>query len=165
MRSICTTTILAAALPLALLASCNKPAAEAAASDPKAALEAIHKTEAGQMEAFGKKDIGGATGLYAADATMIAPGEKPVNGSQAITGRFTALINDPGFTVTPDEKSAYGWVAASGDLAVTGWTGETSMTGTDGKVAKKPMANQTVWKKQDDGSWKIQSDVNAYLPE
>jgi len=148
------------------LSGCSKPQAEAAAADPKAVLEAIHKAENDQLAALGKHDLAGATAVYAADATMVAPGGAPAKGAQAIMSWFSQALNDPAFGAKPDEGSSQAWVSASGDLAVTSFTAD--FTKTDAKTGKpvtEKMANQTAWKKAEDGSWKIQSDFNQTYPK
>lgn len=151
---------LAAALPLVLLAACNQAAAPA---DPDAVMTAIHEVENGQMKAINARDAAGAGAVYAPDAMFYVPGQDPVSGSEAIAANFAEGIKDPAYAVTADEGSNRSWVAASGDMAATSFTGTWTRT-VDGKVTTDRLVNQTVWQKQADGSWKIASDMNMTLP-
>ena len=90
-------------------------------------------------------------------------GAGPVSG-EAIKTSFDAMLKDPAFKLEPIEGGESAWVGASGDLAVTGFAATMTATGDDGKVTSGPILNQTVWKKQEDGSWKFVSDVNAAYP-
>ncbi|MCB2048961.1 MAG: nuclear transport factor 2 family protein [Novosphingobium sp.] len=151
--------------PLALVAGCTAPkGAEKPAVDEASVIAEIRKAEAAQMAAFKAKDLTGATDVYAAEANFIMPGEAPAGG-EMITKGFEAMLADPAFKLEPVEGGDIAWVAASGDLAATSFTANMTSTGKDGKVTTEPVINQTVWKKRDDGKWKIVSDFNATYSE
>lgn len=150
--------------PLVLVAGCNQVTVNTPKADPDKVVAEIRAAEAAQMEAFGKKDLAGATAVYAAEANFIKPGEGP-QGGEMITKAFEAMLKDPAFKLEPIEGTGTQWVAESGELATTGFTAKMTSTGADGKVVTEPVINQTVWKKQEDGSWKIVSDFNAAYPD
>jgi ketosteroid isomerase-like protein len=148
-------TILAlAALPL--LAACG-------AANPDEVLGTVRDTEQAQMQAVAAKDLRGATRNYDAEAVVLAPDGASVSGAAAIEAEYGKLLADPAFSIAM--KPGTGWAAESGELAVTTATG--TMTTTDaasGEPVTAPIANQTVWRKQDGIGWKIVSEHNTALP-
>ena len=148
-------TILAlAALPL--LAACGS-------ANPDEVLGAVHDTEQGQLQAIAAKDLRGATRNYAEDAVLVTPGAAPASGIAAIEIAFKPLLADPNLKLaaTPGK----GWASASGEFAVTTFTG--TLTTTDaasGQPVTVPIANQTLWHKANGIGWQIVSDYNAALP-
>jgi len=154
--------------PVVLLAACQKADTDAAAPDataPDAAtnadavLASINAVEQGQQTAFNAHDLAGATAVYAPDAMFFDAGSPPQAGIDAIRPGFEAMIGDSGSTI--DIKRSGSWVAQSGELAVTQANYTQTFTGKDGKTMTVSGVNQTVWKKQEDGSWKIASDFNG----
>lgn len=157
-----TLALFTAAAPLLLAACGQKPAAV----DSETVLAAIHQAENAQIEALGKGDLAGATAVYGEGATIYVEGMPPATGADAIKANFERQFTDKAFKVAVTEGSNKSWVAASGDLAVTGFTGTWTRTDpASGKPVTGPILNQTVWQKQADGSWKNVSDVNMALPE
>jgi ketosteroid isomerase-like protein len=154
-----------AAAPIILISACSQPA-ETPAVDPDAVLAAIHEVENGQLEALNSNDLAGGVAVYGEGATLYVDGTSPATGAEAIQAHMEAMLSDPGFDVSMDEGSYRSWVAASGDLAVTSFTGLFSRTDAEtGEVVTEPVVNQTVWQKQDDGSWKNVHDVNMVYVE
>lgn len=86
------------------------------------------------------------------DATVNAPGEPAMKGSDAIRAGFAEMSKAPGFSVTWTPQKAE--VAGSGDLAYT--TGAYTMT-MGGATEKGKYV--TAWRKQADGSWKVVEDI------
>ena len=152
----CTSVL--AALPLVALTACNNAGTTA---DPETELAAIHAIEQSQQTAFNADDLDGAVAPYAADAMFVGPGEAPARGIDAIRATAEAFIQDPNMSLSliADE----GWVAASGDLAVTTGNWTLTMSDTDGKAMVMNGINQSTWQKQD-GSWKMILDFNQATP-
>mgnify|MGYP000386248845 CR=1 FL=1 len=159
-------SLVTVAIPVMLIAACSQPD-EAPAADPDAVLAAIHEVENGQLEALNANDLAGGVAVYGEGATLYVDGMAPAVGAEAIQAHMAAMFSDPGFNVEMDENSYKSWVAASGDLAVTSFTGLFSRTNEEsGDVVTEPVVNQTVWQKQADGSWKNVHDVNmVYVAE
>lgn len=153
-------TFILAAAPLVLLGACHK-AATAPAADDAAVLDAIHAVESGQIKAINAGDMAGATAVYAPGAQFVFPGEGPVTGTDKLTAAFTRMKSDPAFAVTMTDGTKRHWIAASGNMAVTSFSGTMTET-VNGKVVTRPVDNQTLWIKQSDGKWKIESDFNAF---
>ena len=79
----------------------------------------------------------------------------------AIRASAEAFIKDPNMSL--DITADKGWVAASGDFAVTTATWNLTMTGEDGKAISLSGVNQSTWQKQVDG-WKMVLDFNSATP-
>jgi len=153
-------TTLLATLPLVALAACNR--AMAPAVDPAAELAAIQAIEQAQMAAFNSHDLEGAVAGYADDAMFVGPGEPPARGMEALRANAEAFIKDPNLHL--DIQHDEGWVAASGDLAVTTANWTLTTTGADGNVTTMSGINQSTWRKQADGTWKMILDFNPATP-
>ena len=142
---------------LPLLAACG------AAADPDEVLQTVRATEQAQLEAVAAKDLRGAIRNYEPGAVLVAPGGAPVTGAAAIEGAYAALIGDPNFKIAMEPGKS--WAAASGELAVTTATGTVTTTdAASGAPVTVPIANQTVWQREDGVGWKIASEVNTSLP-
>lgn len=148
-----------AALPLFALTACDLlGSGDAASGDADAALEAIHAVEDAQLAATAADDVAGAAAPYADDATLVAPDGTVATGA-AITAMFEAMLADESFNLEPVEGSNTAWVAASGDLAVTGFTAQYTYSDDKEGSVTVPMTNQTVWRNEG-GTWQIVSDIN-----
>jgi len=145
-----------AALPL--LAACG------AAADPAEVLATVRATEQSQLEAVAARDLRGAIRNYETAAVLVAPGGAPASGAAAIEGAYEALLADPNFRIAMEPGK--GWAAESGELAVTTATGTVTTTdAASGEAVTVPIANQTVWRREDGVGWKIASEYNASLPQ
>ena len=141
---------------LPLLAACGS-------ADPAEVLATVRATEQAQLEAMAAKDLRGAIRNYAPDADVLAPGDASVSGTAAIEGAYKALLADPNFKLVMEPGAS--WAAESGELAVTTATGTVTTTDpASGEPVTAPIANQTVWRRQDGVGWKIISEHNASLP-
>jgi ketosteroid isomerase-like protein len=147
-------TLALAALPL--LAACGS-------ADADEVLATVRATEQAQLEAVAAKDLRGTVRNYDPAAAVLAPGDASVSGAAAIEGAYTRLLADPNFKIVM--KPGGGWAAESGELAVTTATGTVTTTdAASGEPVTVPIANQTVWRREDGVGWKIVSEYNAPLP-
>ena len=100
---------------------------------------------------------------YAPDAYFIAPGVKSTSGSADIRKAYEEGLKDPNFNISfsPDKIE----VAASGDIAYSRgrFTEKYTDPGTK-QIASASGSFITVYKKQDDGSWKAVEDFAAADP-
>jgi ketosteroid isomerase-like protein len=147
-------TLALAALPL--LAACG-------AANPDEVLATVRATEQSQMEAIAARDMRGAIRNYDAGAAVLVPGGTPVSGGPAIEAEFDRLLADPNFRIAMEPGD--GWASESGELAVTTATGTVTTTDATGAAVTVPIANQTVWRREDGVGWKIVSEHNAALPQ
>ncbi len=149
--------VLAAAAPLALLASCSGGA------DPEAVVETVRLTEQSQLQSIESGDVVGIARLYADDARLIRPDGTVLDGGAAIAEEYAALLEDPNFGITIEPTG--GWAAESDDVAVL--TSHVEFTTSDpetGEPTTLDMDSQTVWTKASGGSWMIRSAYNVARP-
>lgn len=100
----------------------------------------------------------GWTAFFAADGVMFRPGGTVV-GTDSIRAVVTTWFADDTFALTWDPSHAE--VSAAGDLGYT--YGRYRSTGTDGQGNEVASTGSyvTVWRKQEDGSWKVMLDIGS----
>jgi ketosteroid isomerase-like protein len=137
------------------VSGCTKKAETTA--DTAQISDTIKAQEAQWEKDYAAKDINALAGHYATDAAIGGPGD-PLATSDA--DRRKVLQE---FVTDPNMKLSFGadrvQVAQSGDYAYS--RGHYSLTMTDkstGKPADSQGSYLTVYKKQDDGSWKAVED-------
>lgn len=132
-----------------VLLSCNQ------ATNVEQARSEIKEANAQQVKAFAEKDVEGMTTNYADDATILPQHSPMITGREDIYASFkemASMMDEFNFSTTSFD--------ASGDLAYEIGT----FTGVFGSVADTGKY-VTVWKRQDDGKWKIVADIfNTSLP-
>lgn len=140
-------------------AACQPQAQTSAKADPAADSAAIEKLEMGQVAAISAKDPAKSSDVYSDDAVFIDQNGQLVAGGEEITKNFQAILNDPAlkFDYRPGKKtfSADGTMA----YAVAPFTESYTDPATK-KVTTIRGTNLSVWKKQEDGSWKLVADSN-----
>ena len=113
-----------------------------------AADEAWSET-AGDLDAFVE--------FFAVDARFLPPDAPQANGHDEIRESLSALGALPGFSL--GWSANFADVSSSGDLGYSVGTFEMTIDGPDGRPATRTGTYTTVWKKQNDGQWKVISDV------
>lgn len=158
------------ALSLAVAACCLMPAActtttltttitTTTTPDARAHDEqAIRDTEAAWAKAFATKVPEKAAAFYADDAASMLPDTPLMTGRKAIIAGMVPELGDPNFSLTfaPTKVD----IAQSGDIAYT--QGRFRYTTTDPKTKKVvgQWGNYVeVYKKQTDGTWKVEEDI------
>lgn len=144
-----------------LLSGCDK---QAAATDTGAVKSAIQADEKKWNEQFKAKDTEGLVGHYADDAYFVISGAKPADGSMAIRKAYADASTDQNFAVSFASDKID--VAGSGDLAYA--RGHFTEQYTDPKTAKVMTTSGsyiTVYRKQQDGSWKAVEDFATSDPD
>jgi len=135
------------------------PAAAAAdpVADARAAIEAAN-TRFSEILAHGDSASLGA--MYTSDAILFPPGEEMVRGSAAI-GQFWKKTHESGVA---SAKLTTTDVERSGDIAYE--TGKVELViRAEGKPDSSASAKYlVVWKRQDDGTWKLHRDIWNDLP-
>ena len=148
-----------AALALTL-GGCQKQAS-GAGGDTDSVKKAIEADQKAWNEQFKANDTEGLVSHYAHDAFFIAPGVKGTDGSTAIRKAYAEAATDKNFQLT----FASDKIDASGDLAYArGHFTEKYTDPKTGKVMTDSGSYVTVYKKQDDGSWKAVEDFAAADP-
>ena len=152
--------LLGAATLALVVGGCQKAADKA---DPEAVKAAIKADEKKWNDQFKAKDTEGLVGHYADDAYFVVPGVKPADGATQIRKVYADAIADANFAVTfASDKIG---VASSGDFAYA--RGHFSEKYTDPKTGQATTdtgSYVTVYKKQQDGSWKAVEDFAAADP-
>ena len=155
--------ISAAALALTL-GACGKSAGGKGASDPDSVKAAIQKDESKWNQDFKAKDSEGLSSHYADDAYFVAPGLAPADGSTAIRQVYANGTTDPAFNV--EFASDKIDVSSGGDMAYArGHFTEKYTDKKTGKVMSTKGSYLTVYKKQDDGKWKVVEDFAVSDPD
>ena len=146
-------TILLCSFALAGLAGCKKEGS----ADPKAETDALRAAGDEMRAAYKAKDAARLIAVYAPDATLYIPSERPRVGTKALSEGMQAEMADPAFNVTFTTAKAH----ASGDLGYT--QGSFTIRYTSPST-KAPISYSgyylTVFKKQPDGSWKAVEDMS-----
>jgi uncharacterized protein (TIGR02246 family) len=131
-------------------------------ADVKNEENAVRQADMDWSKAAASKDVDKVVSFYAEDGAVYPPNAPVAAGQPAIKVAWTGMVNLPGFMVNwvPSRVE----VARSADLAWS--TGTYTMTSS---VPGSPTTDHgkyvAVWKKQQDGSWKVQADIfNSDLP-
>ena len=95
--------------------------------------------------------------FFADDARFLPPDGPQANGRDEIRQSFAELAALPGFSLT--WSANFSDVSSSGDLGYSVGTFEMTVDGPDGDPAIRTGTYATVWKKQNDGQWKVVSDI------
>ncbi len=142
------------------LTACMQSDPQTTNVDVEAESEAILKTDRAFSARSGEVGVTQAFDEYLAnDALMLPHGGSPVAGGEAI---HDLMSSGPEFTMTWEPRAAE--VALSGDL---GWSwGEYTATSIaeDGSTNTSYGKYVSIWRKQDDGSWKAIVDIGNQSP-
>ncbi len=135
------------------------PTAATPAPDTRAADEkAIRDSEAAWVKAFATKEPVKAEAFYADDADSMLPDTPLMAGRAAILAGMKPELGDPNFSLVFAPAKVE--IAKSGDIAYS--QGKFRYTTTDPKTKKRvgQIGNYVeVYKKQADGTWKVQEDI------
>jgi len=93
---------------------------------------------------------------FAPDAVTLAQGAAPVVGHDAIAARATWTPQAYQLTWTPEGAR----MSLSGDMGFTWGHYEGDSKDAEGNPVKKTGRYMTVWKKQPDGTWKVELDAS-----
>ena len=131
-------------------------------SDSSAAdAKAIQSQSELWSKAGSTKDSASFCTFYADDGTVMIPNEPAFKGANDIKAVFTPMMQDPNFKLsfTTDK------VEVSGILGYSLGAYSLTTTARDGKPHEDKGKYLTVWKKQQDKSWKALVDIfNSDLP-
>jgi uncharacterized protein (TIGR02246 family) len=135
------------------------PTASPAKTDTYALdVQAIRDSEAAWVKAFATKDPEKAAAFYADDAASMLPDTPLMTGKTAILAGMKPELSDPNFSLVFEPTKVV--IAKSGEMAYT--QGRFQYTTTDPKTKKRvgQVGNYVeVYKKQADGSWKVEEDI------
>ena len=136
------------------------------AADPggrDSALKALREADRSLQDAIAAKDLDRITSFYAGDATLHPTAKPGIAGKDGIRSEWAAILRIPDFASKSDVRTVD--VSASGDLGYTAGTYTATLRGEDGAIVSEPGKYLTVWKKQQDRSWKVAIETyNTDIP-
>ena len=151
------TLLLASASLFTLGVGCAQPAEQKPPAPDLAAIEAnIRSLDKDWSAASAAKDLEKATSVYADDGQLLEPGAPPAVGKDAIRQAWTGLFKAGDLTFAPTSVH----VAEAGDMAYEVGTYDFTMKDKKGKPTLEKGKYAVVWKKQADGSWKVEVDID-----
>ena len=131
--------------------------------DRDAEIAALRETAEAYHAAASAKDAQAVVTFYADDAMMVPPNADRVEGIEAVRNYRFGFIETPGVELSFETIRVE--VSSGGDM---GWTlaiGDVSFTRADGEPGSDRVRDFHLWKKQNDGSWKIVVDMwNSEFP-
>lgn len=163
MRNSTMIAVLATAAAALTLGGCGQSGV-GKGGDTGSAKKAVEADIAQWNKQFDSKDTEGLVSHYADDAYFVGPGIAGTDGSTAIRKLYATASTDPAFKIhlTTDKVD----VAGSGDMGYArGKFTEQYTDAKTGKVMSNSGSYLTVYKKQDDGSWKAVEDFAAADPD
>ena len=89
---------------------------------------------------------------WADDAVVMSPGAPPIKGKPAIRNMIEGTKKIPGFKISWQPLSAY--VCKSGDMAYLIEQNQVTVNDSLGKPVTEYNKSVTIWRKEEDGSWK-----------
>jgi ketosteroid isomerase-like protein len=131
------------------------------AATPDGERAALLKAEADFEKARAERGLEGWLSFFADDAANVDPGQPIVMGKEEMRKRLERQWN-PNLKLTWKPSKAD--VAASGDLGYTFGTWELRGKSRSGDDVRRTGKYATVWKKQNDGSWKVVLDLGNTDP-
>lgn len=122
---------------------------------------AIEEANSKWVEAFNQGDAASVAALYTDDATLMPPNSEMIQGRQGVqefwNGAMKMGLKDVSLT-TVDVNGSGNIVYEIGKYAISIETEGQELMRDSGKYI-------VVWKKQEDGSWKLQADIwNTSMP-
>ena len=117
----------------------------------------IRATDSAWAEAAASKDADKAAEFLADDAVMMPPNQPPVFGRDHVAQWMAQMLASPGFSITWATTDV--GVANSGDFAYSIGTNQVQMQLPDGTTITDPGKGLTVWRKHENGNWKVVLDI------
>lgn len=130
-------------------------------ASPKATASTLKQLEGEFMKAAAEKGSAGYLSYYADDAVELP------NGGPIISRKVNIA---PGMAFLDDKNNQLIWspvgadISASGDLGYTFGTFEFHSKDKDGNASVEHGKYTSIWKKQNDGSWKVVLDMGNSGP-
>lgn len=142
---------------LALVAACL-----VAACDPRASIgprtgDTIREQEAALAAAVAGEDAAAAAAFYAPDAQLINPGQEVATTPEAIRASWQGLFDDPNGALTFATENVI--LPSAGDYAITEGAFTITYSNAQGQPESASGRYITLWRHQDDDSWKILRDI------
>ena len=142
---------------LLAIAGCNQTKV-----DKKAEGEKIMQLSKEWSQAAATKDIEKTLSYWADDAFMMEGGQAPLNGKQAIRQMVEESFKMPGFSISWEPQTVE--VSDNGDMAYLIENSKVSFNDSTGKTVTIKNKAVSIWRKQEDGSWKNAVDISTADP-
>jgi ketosteroid isomerase-like protein len=140
-------------------------AAAVTRSSREADREALLKADRAFDDATATRGLDGFRSFLADDVSTLRPDKPVIQGKEAVAEAWRALLANPALAIRWAPISAS--VSSGGDLGYTIGSYEITRTDERGKRVAGSGKYVTIWRKQADGSWKVEFDsgVNDSPPE
>lgn len=125
--------------------------------DTKAEGEKLMQASRDWSKAAEARDVEKTMTYWSDDATVISVGEPELKGKQAIRGMVEGSIKNPDFNISWEPISAE--ISENGDMGYLLENSKITLKDSTGNTKVQNFKTVTIWKKQEDGSWKNVVDV------
>jgi len=129
---------------------------------PAASCETLLRLDAEFDRAVAEKGVEGWVSYFAEDGAMLPAGDNIVKGKEAIRQLMAGAFAAPGYSLRWKPLGAD--LSGSEDLGYTYGTYVSTGTGADGEPVTRHGKYVTVWKEQEDRSWKVVLDIGNASP-
>lgn len=146
-------------LAYSLLVGCSAPSSpdQPESVDRDAVAEHLMAMSRDWSDAVAAGDMEAVLGYWADDAVMMAPGQPPLRGKDAIEGFLASTAEIPGFEIRWEPLEAH--ISAGGNMAYLIERNQISMLDSTGARVTEHNKVLTVWERQEDGTWKNVVDM------
>jgi uncharacterized protein (TIGR02246 family) len=146
--------ILLIGITLMIIVGCNQQK-----TDTKSEGEKVMQTSREWSQIVSTGDVEKSLGYWADDAVIMSAGQPILKGKNEIRKMVEQSFKTPGFKISWEPQSAE--VSESGDMAYLIEKQTMSMNDSTGKASTLHANGITVWRKQNDGSWKDVIDIST----
>ena len=130
--------------------------------DKKAEGEKIMQLSKEWAQIVATKDVDKIVSYWANDAFVMQEGQAPLKGKQAIRQMVEESFKIPGFSISWQPESVE--VSDNGDMAYMIENTQVSFSDSTGKTITLKNKAVSIWRKQQDGSWKNAVDISTADP-
>ena len=130
--------------------------------DKKAEGEKIMQLSKEWSQMVATKDVDRIVSYWADDAFVMQEGQAPLKGKQAIREMVEESFKMPGFNISWQPESVE--VSDAGDMAYLIENAQVSFNDSTGKQVSIKNKAVSIWRKQQDGSWKNVVDISTADP-
>jgi uncharacterized protein (TIGR02246 family) len=107
----------------------------------------------------GTKNLEKTLSYWADDAVLISAGQPALNGKQAIRKMVEESFKTPGFRISWEPQSVE--ISETGDMAYLIEKSNITFNDSTGHPVTMSNTGVTIWRKQEDGSWKNVVDIST----
>lgn len=149
-------------LSLAACEQASRPAGDAVPAQATAAdRDAVKKVETELLAAIETKDVAKVKALYAPDAVMVLPMDQPFKGVAAIAAEYAEFSKDPVGKFDANNEST----VVGADMAYSQGTYTVTYTDSETKKVENGQGYYVIiYRKQQDGGWKVVQDLSVPTP-